>query len=251
VADLDVAIVLGTYNRLGLLQAAVSSIRRSVGVLSYTIIVVDGGSTDGSVEWLADQDDVTLIAGDLSGAVRNFNLGFARAVDYDAAFIGILNDDDELIGPEPEIQRCVEWMRTDGSIGGITFESDLRGKWACEKWRDKSYCNKGLVRREALMAAARAQGDETGRKFWSEEWRTYAADTQAGLLIWKLGWRIIDGVGWRVRDNAKTGGDSLRKQNVNDYVKGGTARIFTERWKAANAADYDPEFAQRFGGYVH
>lgn len=248
---IDVVIVLGTYNRLALLQAAIASIRRSCGSLSYTIIVVDGGSDDGTREWLADQEHVvTICQGKLLGAVRAFNAGFSMATIIGSPWVVILNDDDELIGPEPEIQRCVEMMRADESIGAVAFEANLRGKWQCECWRDKPSCGKGVVRRETLMAVARAQGDPEGRKFWSEEWETYAADSQAGCLIHKLGWRVLQGVGMRVDDKAKNGGDELRKRNVERYLKSGTAKLFTQRWGHPGAADYSPEFAREFGGFV-
>ena len=248
----DVAVVLGTYNRWPLLARAIESIRRSCGALSYVIIVVDGGSDDGTREWLADQEHVIPIyQGRLLGAVKAFNAGFALATIIGSPWVVILNDDDELIGPEPEIERCVEWMRTDESIGGITFESDLRGKWACEKWRDKSYVNKGIVRSDAGMAAARAMGDPTGREWWGHDHHTYAADTEMGLWIWKLGWRVVEGKGWRVKDNAAGGGDEMRKRNVAEYIKSGTAKLFTTRWQAKDAADYDADAARAFGGRVH
>ena len=39
--DLDLSIVLGTYNRLPLLRDAIEGVRGSVGSLGYEIIVVD------------------------------------------------------------------------------------------------------------------------------------------------------------------------------------------------------------------
>lgn len=253
--SLDCAVVLGTYNRLALLKTAISSIRRSVGVLSYTAIVVDGGSTDGSVEWLSEQDDVTLIAGDLSGAVKNFNLGFARAVDYDAAYVCILNDDDELIGPSAEIQSAVALMERDPTIGAVAFETDLRGPWACEEWNGRAYCNKGVVRRIAGMAAARAQGDPSGKAWWSRDHRTYASDTELGLWIWRLGWEVVRGLGLRVHDNADANCvqmDALRAKNVKDYLnpETGTAKLFHARWNKPADAEYHRDDAVRFGGRV-
>ena len=56
-----VAVILGTYNRKQHLERALASVRSAVGSLPYEIVVVDGGSTDGSREWLAGEADVVLI----------------------------------------------------------------------------------------------------------------------------------------------------------------------------------------------
>jgi GT2 family glycosyltransferase len=247
----DVGIVIGSVNRLVLLQACVDSIRRAVGTLDYSIMAVDC-STDGSTEWLANQDDVTLIAGDMSGATRNYNRGFARCVEYDFDFCAILNDDDEVVTPGA-IVSAIDMMKADESIGAVAFQTDLRGEgWACECWRTLPSCGKGVVRRDALMAVARAQGDPSGKKFWSEEWATYAADSQAGILIHKLGWLVAAGIGLHVHDNAPNsiGGDALRTRNTLEYVNGPGPALFTSRWASARCADYDAEMAARFGGRI-
>ncbi len=60
-ASATVSIVLGTYNRKAFLQEAIQSIRQNGITLPYEIIVVDGGSTDGSTEWLIDQSEIITI----------------------------------------------------------------------------------------------------------------------------------------------------------------------------------------------
>src|SRR6266567_1857659 len=56
-----VSVILGSYNRLRFLKSTIASVRGN-GISSPSeIIVVDGGSTDGSLEWLARQKDIILI----------------------------------------------------------------------------------------------------------------------------------------------------------------------------------------------
>src|SRR5262245_31491930 len=56
-----VSIVLGSYNRQPFLKAAIESVRSNCAGMAHEIIVIDGGSTDGSVEWLVSQKDILTI----------------------------------------------------------------------------------------------------------------------------------------------------------------------------------------------
>jgi len=241
----DVAIVLGTYNRRSLLERMMTSARRSVGGLSYRFIVCDGGSTDGTSPWLELQGDVHLLYGDLSGAVRAFNAGFAIAVDQGYQWTVVINDDDEFVGPEAEIRNAVKMLQADPEAGAVAFESDLRGRWAVESWQGMPYANKGVIRLVAGISVARAQGDPTGRRWWTEEHATYASDTEQGMWMHRLGWKILTGVGLRVHDAEPQ--DALRAKNRNEYT---TANAFLQRWGQMDACKYNRADALRFGGIV-
>ena len=56
-----ISIVLGSYNRLQVLKQAIKSIRNNGIAVPYEIIVIDGGSTDGSMAWLIKQKDIITI----------------------------------------------------------------------------------------------------------------------------------------------------------------------------------------------
>ena len=57
----DISIVLGSKNRNKLLKATIDSIRNNNFNGNIEIIVVDGGSSDGSCDWLAKQKDIFTI----------------------------------------------------------------------------------------------------------------------------------------------------------------------------------------------
>ncbi len=56
-----ISVVLGTYNRLKFLKLTIESIRKELEDIQHEIIVVDGGSNDGTLEWLLKQKDIILI----------------------------------------------------------------------------------------------------------------------------------------------------------------------------------------------
>jgi glycosyltransferase involved in cell wall biosynthesis len=234
-----VAIVLGTFNRLNSLQRSIASVRAAVGAHPYEIIVVDGGSTDGTREYLAQCFDVKLIrqVGPLTGAVRAFNLGFEAAVERDYHYVMHLNDDAEIItkgtGPghmikDAPIADAIDLMEKDATIGEVAFEHDLRGKFNWEYVNGVPYANFGVVRREAGMAVAKAQGDHTGKAWWNPIYRTYGADTEFGVWLWKLGYRVLEGAGLRVHDMNEQ--DALRAANTGNN-KNGDSDLFWSRWR--------------------
>ena len=85
-----VSLVIPTINRRKKLERCIDNIRRNVSV-SHEVIVVDGGSTDGTREWLAEQNDLRIILEpQREGAVRAFNKGFRAATGQ---YVMWLNDD--------------------------------------------------------------------------------------------------------------------------------------------------------------
>ncbi len=227
-----VAVVLGTYNRLPLLRRAVASIRQAVGKHDHRIILVDGGSTDGTLEWIDPQSDITVIQQtELTGAVKAFNLGFGYAVDAGFDWIGHLNDDAEIITPLA-IEKAIDLMQADPTIGEVAFEFNLWGPWHFDYVNKRAYANFGVIRREAGIAVAKKQGDPTGRNWWNPIYRHYGADSEFGVWLWKLGYRVHEGRGLRVNDlNAR---DELRRRNdeINNRKPDGV--LFWDRWRDEN-----------------
>lgn len=88
---LDVAAVVVTYNSADHIIALLDSLPAAFGDLSYSVVVVDNGSTDRTVELLARRSDCTVVLSTNDGYAAGIN----RAVlaSPDAAAILILNPD--------------------------------------------------------------------------------------------------------------------------------------------------------------
>lgn len=78
---IELSVVTGTYNRLPYLQKMVQSVRTSLPYgVPYEVVVVDGGSADGSQAWCRAQKDIILIEqNELRGAIAAFDAGFKAA----------------------------------------------------------------------------------------------------------------------------------------------------------------------------
>ena len=88
----DVSVIISTFNRLWCLPKAVESCRNTI--CRTEIIVVDDGSTDGTWEWLQQQEDIVAIRQANWGQDHALNAGFARS---QGEYVRFLDSDDWLL----------------------------------------------------------------------------------------------------------------------------------------------------------
>lgn len=201
VEPLKIAFVAGTINRLALLQRFVQSCRNAVprGV-PYEIVIADNGSDDGTPEWLADQDDITLVQmGEPVGAIAAFTAAFASVSD-DVDYVLYGNDDIELIGDG--LTRALVHLETHPRCGVVAFQHDRRqsGVFGHEEAPARLadgtktravYANTGLVRKWL--------GDHVdwwgGTTSLDNNW-TYGGDNWLSASVWEAGYTVdvLDGV---------------------------------------------------------
>ncbi len=84
------SIVTPTLDRLAMLQEAVASVRIQ-RYPNVEHIIVDGGSTDGTVDWVRAQADLVLVPPPDAGVYDAMNKGIAAAT---GEIVGLLNSDD-------------------------------------------------------------------------------------------------------------------------------------------------------------
>ncbi|NLF39973.1 glycosyltransferase, partial [bacterium] len=105
----DVTIVILTWNGIEYTKRCLDSLRRETAAASYRLIVVDNGSTDGTVEYLRAMRDVTVIANETNrGFVAANNQAIAAADP--ASDIVLLNNDIEI--PHDQAEWLARLRRT-------------------------------------------------------------------------------------------------------------------------------------------
>ena len=87
-----VAIVIATYNRKDYLKDLIDSIRK-MSYKDFHIIVVNNSSTDGTQEWLEQQQDITTITQVNSGGAGAFFTGLKYAAEKGYHYTWIMDDD--------------------------------------------------------------------------------------------------------------------------------------------------------------
>jgi hypothetical protein len=89
---MDFSVVTPCFNSIRWIELCVHSVRHACHGLSYEHLVCDGGSTDGTVEYLQQQKDIRLIPGPDQGMYDALNKGMAAAR---GRILGHLNVDEQ------------------------------------------------------------------------------------------------------------------------------------------------------------
>lgn len=115
------SIVTGSYQRIDLLKQMIASVRRYThSGLSINFVIVDGGSTDGTIEYCQSQPDIHLIEqGALLGAVNAFTEG-AYAARGD--LVALVNDD--VIFIDYSILAAIAYLEEHPTCGAVAFADD-------------------------------------------------------------------------------------------------------------------------------
>lgn len=88
----NIAIVVVTYNRLNLLKEEIASLRNQ-SYVNFQIIVVNNGSTDETLTWLREQNDIITITQDNCGGAGGFYTGMKYAAENGYEYCWIMDDD--------------------------------------------------------------------------------------------------------------------------------------------------------------
>lgn len=206
---MDISIVSGTYNRLPSLKRMVASGRQSLGGLfglSHQFVLVDGGSTDGTIEWCQSQPDIHLIQhGKLLGAVKAFNDGAFAAT---GAYIILANDDITFVADS--ISRAYVYMQQHPDCGVGCFYQDRNGRdWHVEEMpcvEDNRQVHRPYGQ---VCIVPKWLGDYVG--WWGTYLHTYGGDNELSARVYDLGFKVSPVPEAKIHDNEIQ--DDLRKIN--------------------------------------
>lgn len=231
-----ISLVSGTYNRIALLKDMVQSFRDNLlPGISYEIVLVDGGSTDGTIEWAKSQADIRLIEdGALLGAISAFTRG-AKAAQ--GKYILLSNDD--VTFRDSSILPAIVHLENNPKCGAVAF-ADNR-PMGDGKGRDVYKVNSigGIMdgRRVPLIYAQvglfrKWLGDKLN--WWLGEHEemlganTYGGDNMLSAQIWRYGYSVDEVDKCIVEDHIAK--DELRQINYHKGLENDDSVYFTRQF---------------------
>ena len=176
-------VMVATFNRLPMLRTVVDSIVHGTRT-PHELIVIDGGSTDGTVEYLQSHPHVTpVLQGRLLGTARCYNRVWSGV---DSRYCCWLSDDTEIV--PGSLDTAIGILEADATIGMVGLKmKDTKGPGRHDAYRGGLSefgilnCNHGVL----PTRLARQVG------FFNEAYRSYMIDPDLTASILCSGHRVV------------------------------------------------------------
>lgn len=230
-----ISLVSGTYNRLELLKSMVQSFRDNLlPGISYEVVLVDGGSTDGTIEWAKAQSDVVLIEdGALLGAISAFTRGALMA---QGKYVLLSNDD--VTFWKGSIIPAIVHLENNMKCGAVAFKDNRpMGEYTRDVYKTNAvrgvkdgqhvpliYAQVGLFRKWL--------GDKV--QWWLGEHNemegaaVYAGDNSLSAQIQSYGYSVDEVDGCTVEDHIAN--DELRQINYHKGIESNDSHFFFDQY---------------------
>jgi glycosyltransferase involved in cell wall biosynthesis len=192
-----ISVVIGSYNRAKFLRLTIESLREELKSLPHETIIVDGGSTDGTLKWLIKQKDIITIVQHNHGEWKGKNIerrswGYFMNLGFKCAqskYVCMLSDDC-LIVPGAIVNGYnlfEEKLGNGQKVGAVAFYwrnwPEKERYWVGLTLGKKMFVNHGMYLKKAL--------DEVGY-IDEDTYHFYYADGDLCLKIWQKGYSVID-----------------------------------------------------------
>lgn len=116
----NVSFIILSFNTIDYTKLCVQSIRNNCKTDSYEIVVVDNASTDGSVEWLQNQNDIILVKNKENvGFPAGCNQGIRMASQDNDIFL-LNNDAVLMINSLYQLRMGLYESERHGAVGAVT-----------------------------------------------------------------------------------------------------------------------------------
>lgn len=231
-----ISLVSGTYQRIELLKKMVQSFRDNLlPGLAYEIVLVDGGSVDGTIAWAKSQSDIVLIEdGALLGAISAFTRG---AFIAQGKYVLLSNDDVEF--KKGSIIPAIVHLETNLRCGAVAY-SDNRVIPDHFTREDYKTLRMGATRNGIRTSVVYAQvglfrkwlGDRlnwwTGEHGEMQHAQVYAGDNSLSAQIWHYGYSVDPVPQCIVEDHVAN--DELRQINYQKGLKANDSHWFYDQW---------------------
>lgn len=239
------SVVIGSFNRLPMLRICIQALREELSKRKFELIVIDGGSNDGTIEWLTSQKDVITILQHNRGEWQGekikrkpwsyfMNLGFKAA---SGKYVCMLSDDSLIIPGAINngltlFEKALSENRKLGAVAFYFRDFPIRKEYAVAVNVGNLYVNHGLYLKKAL--------DEAG--YADENYHFYFADTDLALKIKSKGYECIASKTSFVEHYFEATPE-IRASNNDDKKEQDRQRLINKwKGKAYPASDYDKYF---------
>lgn len=176
-------ILIATYNRLSLLKSAIDSILDGTRC-PHELIVIDGGSTDGTIEFLESHSGITpVFQGKLFGTSRSYNQVWRQ---INSRFTCWLSDDTDIVAGSLDL--AVGILELEPHIGMV----GLKMKDTMGPNQNRPYmgaisefgilnCNHGVLSTDLLRSVG----------YFNESYRSYTIDPDLTASVLCTGKRVV------------------------------------------------------------
>jgi len=228
-----ISIVFGTHNRLGKLKQAMESIHKAAqNIKGYEIIIIDGGSTDGTLEYLNTQKHTKVInEGGLHGVTRAYNRGFRLATQPYLTWFS-----DDFIYDEKALEVLAIRLAEVDSKTLLSLSIDVKDGKGFKNYAPNTPIGAGHTK---LFQSV---------DYWSEDFITYASDNDFSQKIHMSGGKVIAEPSAKLTHNIDLK-DDLHNENLShnpcsaryrELYKGGIKgfnKTYPDVWINARNAD--------------
>ena len=228
-----ISIVFGTFNRLPRLRNSIASIQRAAKPLGkpVEIIVIDGGSTDGTLPFLNNVPNAKVISeGGLHGVTRAYNRGFRLAGEE---YITWFSDD--FTYQDNTLMLLMRRLKKENKMTLVAPSIGVNGKF-------RNYSPNTPIGIGHRMLFQKVD-------YWSEDFITYASDNDFSMKVRMAGGQVVGEANAKVvhhidmKDHlhkVNLAGNKCSQRYAKLYRKGvkGWTNTYPEIWvRATNAVE--------------
>lgn len=180
---MKLSVIVPTLDRFADLRRCIASLHKFAPQCEHEIIVIDGGSMDGTAEWLATQRDLIVLQHNRRmGCTKAFNDGFRISR---GEYCAQLSDDLEII--DNCLDMAIKALDEDPGIGQVIIpHADPKQPGRVSQSRFST--SKGSWPFAAFGLTRRALGEAVG---WWGDYYHQQGDVELSLKILDRGYKVV------------------------------------------------------------